>query len=104
METVNDYCQNRLLIAGSKHELKQFERTADWTDIPGATDFAMQQHEPTRIVWLFVTNSPALSALRVLSGRWPRLTFFLHYDCEDSRIIGLIRAKDGRLRHHRFEC
>lgn len=103
METVNDYYQHRLLIAGPKHELKLFERKADWTDIPGATDFAMQQHEPTRIVWLFVTKSPALSSLRVLSGRWPHLTFFLHYDCEDSRIIGLVRVKNGRLRQHRFK-
>lgn len=102
METVNDYCQNRLLVVGPERELKKFANGADLTDIPGVTDFALQQHEPTRIVWQFVTKSPALSAVRLISRRWPRLTFFIYYDCEDARIIGLIRAKNGRLRQHRF--
>ena len=38
-----------------------------------------------------------------MSRRWPRLTFFLHYDCEDARIIGLVRAKNGQVRQHRFK-
>lgn len=30
MEAMKDYCTHRLLIAGPPHELKQFERKADW--------------------------------------------------------------------------
>lgn len=103
METMNDYCTHRLLIAGSKPELKQFERKADWTDIPGATDTALLDRSPGRVVWEFVTKSPALPAVRTLSRRWPQLTFFLHYDCEDCRLTGLVRAKNGRLLQHRFK-
>ncbi len=100
---MNDYCQHRMLIVGAKRELKKFDHGADGTDIPEATDFAVQQHEPTRIVWQFVTKSPPLSAVRLISRRWPQLTFIVHYDCEDARIIGLVRAKNGRLRLHRFK-
>lgn len=103
METLKDYCTHRLLIAGPKHGLKQFERKADWTDIPGASDIALLDRSAGRVVWVFVTEAPALSPVRLMSRRWPALVFFLHYDCEDARIIGLVRAKNGQLRQHRFK-
>ena len=97
---MNDYCQNRILVVGPASDLKAFDRDADWTEIPGATDIALLEHTPTRLAWQFVTEAPALRLLRVISRQWPRLTFFLHYDCENARIIGLVRAKHGRLRQH----
>jgi len=100
---MKDYCTHRLLIAGPKQELKKFERKADFADIPGATDTSYRDRSPGRIVWVFVTEAPPLSPVREMSRRWPRLTFFLHFDCEDARIIALVRAKNGRLRHHRFK-
>jgi hypothetical protein len=103
METVKDYCTHRLLIAGPKHELTKFERDADFTDIPGAKDTALLDRSVGRVVWQLVTATPALSPVRIMSRRWPRLTFFLHFDCEDARIIALVRAKNGRLCHHRFK-
>lgn len=99
---MNDYCQHRLLAVGPASDLKVFDRDADWTEIPGATDIGLQEHSPSRRVWQFVSEAPALKSLRVISRRWPRLTFFLHLDCEDARIIGLVRAKNGRLTQHRF--
>jgi hypothetical protein len=102
MEAVKDYCTHRLLIAGPPRELKQFEQKADWTDMPGATDTVLLDRSPGRVVWQFVTEAPALKFLRVISRRWTRLTFFLHFDCEDARIIALVRAKNGRLTQHRF--
>jgi hypothetical protein len=100
---MNDYCQNRLLVVGPASDLKAFDRDADWTEIPGATDLALLEHTPTRRSWQFVTEAPALESLRVISRQWPRLTFFLSFDCEDCRIIGLVRAKNGRLSQHRFK-
>ena len=99
---MNDYCQHRLLVVGPASDLKAFDRDTDWTETLGATDIVLQEHSSTRRVWQFVTEAPALKSLRVISRRWPRLTFILHYDCEDARIIGLVRAKNGRLRQHRF--
>jgi hypothetical protein len=100
---MNDYCQHRLLVVGPASDLKALDRDADWTGIPGATDIVLQQHSPTRRVWQFVTEAPALKSLRVISRRWPGLLFLLNYDCEDCRLVGLVRAKNGRLRHHRFK-
>ena len=100
---MKDYCQNRLLVVGPASDLKTLDRDANWTEIPGATDIALLEHSPTRLAWQFVTESPALKSLCVMSRRWRALVFFLHYDCEDARIIGLVRAKNGRLRHHRFK-
>ena len=100
---MNDYCTHRLLVVGPASDLKAFDRDADWTEIPGATDLVLQEHSPTRRVWQFVTEAPALKSLRVTSRRWPRLTFFLHYDREDHCLLGLVRAKNGRLSHHRFK-
>ena len=103
MEPLNDYCQHRLLIVGPARELKQFHRKADWKEIPGATDTSLAEHSGMRIVWEFVTKAPALNSLRIMSRRWPCLTFFLTCDCEDCRHIGLVRAKNGRLHQHRFK-
>jgi hypothetical protein len=103
METVKDYCTHRLLIAGPKAQLRRFERKVDWTDIPGATDKSFLDRSPGRLVWEFVAASPALRLLRNLSRRWPKLTFFLHYDCEDGRKIGLVRAKNRSVCHHWFQ-
>jgi hypothetical protein len=103
METVKDYCTHRLLIAGPKHELKQFERKADWSDIPGASDIALLDRSARRVVWVFVTEVPALSPVRLMSRRWPALLFLLNYDCEDCHLVGLVRAKNGRLTQHRFK-
>lgn len=100
---MNDYCQHRLLVVGPASDLKAFDRDADWTETLGATDIALQEHSPTRRVWQFVTESPALKSMRVISRRWSRLLFLLNYDCEDCRLVGLVRAKNGRLRHHRFK-
>jgi hypothetical protein len=99
METMNEYWQNRLLIVGAAGKLKAFDRTET---TPEATDFALLEHAPTRRVWQFVTEASALKSLCSLSRLWPDLTFFLHYDCEDCHLLGLVRAKNGRIRQ--FRC
>ena len=103
MEAVNDYCTHRLLIVGPIADLKALDRVADWKQLADATDIALVDRSPGRRLWQFVTPAPALKSLRDLSRHWPALTFFLHYDCEDARIIGLVRAKNGQLRQHRFK-
>lgn len=96
---MSDYCQHRLLIIGPAGRLKALDRSAA---MPEETGFELLERTPTRRVWQFVTEAPALKVLRALSQRWPKLTFFLHYDCEDCRLVGLVHAKNGRLRRHRF--
>ena len=100
---MNEYCQHRLLVVGPASDLKAFDRDADWTETLGATDIVLQEHSRSRRVWQFVTEAPALKSLRVISRRWPALLFLLNYDCEDCRLVGLVRAKNGRLVQRRFE-
>lgn len=69
MQTVKDYCTHRLLIAGPKHELKKFERKAEITEIPVATDCSSVDCSPGRRIWQFVTESPALPAVQEMSRR-----------------------------------
>lgn len=102
MDHVTDYCTHRLLIAGADAELKRFERKTDCADIPGSSDCSLLNRSPGRVVWSFVTEAPAIAALRALSRRWPQLLFILHYDCEDCRTVALIRAKKGRLVQRRI--
>jgi hypothetical protein len=97
---MNDYCLHRLLIVGAVSKLKAFDRSAM---MPKATDFELLERTSTRRVWQFVTEAPALKFLRVLSRRWPDLTFVLYFDCEDGRFVGLARATKGRLRRNCFQ-
>lgn len=102
-ETRSDCCQHRLLVVGPAGDLEAFDRDADWTDIPGATDITLQERSPTGRVWQFVSEAPALKSRRVISRRWPRLLVRLPCDCEDCHLVGLVRAKNGGLSHHRFQ-
>jgi len=102
MEAMRDYVTHRLLIVGSIADLKALDRVADWKELADAKDIALVDRSPGRRLWQFVTPAPAMQPLRVMSRQWPRLTFFLHYDCEDARIVALVRAKNGRPSHHRF--
>ena len=97
---MTNYCQQRLLIVGFVEDVTAFDRSVE---IPGATDIDLLEHGPTRVVWQFVNEKPALSFLRILSRRWSRLTFLLNYDREDHHLAGLVRARNGRLRHHRLK-
>lgn len=100
MEAMRDYVTHRLLIVGSTRDLKALDRVVDWKELADAKDIALVDRSAGRRLWQFVTPAPAMQSLRVISREWPRLTFFLHYDCEDARIVALVRAKNGRLRQH----
>jgi hypothetical protein len=80
-------------------DLKAFDRQGE---LPPATDIALLEHSATRRAWQFAAESPPLKFLRVVSRRWPKLTFFLYHDCEDGRVIGLVQAKRGRLHQQRY--
>ena len=97
---MNDYCTHRLLIVGPTRDLKAMDRVVDWKKLADATDIALVDLSAGRRLWQFVTPVPALQSVRDLSRQWATLTFFLHYDCEDARIVGLVRVKNGRLRQH----
>jgi len=97
---MNGYCQNRLTIVGPAKELRAFERDEDWTRSGGMKHGELLEHSLDRRTWQFDTDAPPLAFLRSISRQWP-LPFLLVYDCEDQCLKGLIKARNGRLRHFR---
>jgi hypothetical protein len=91
---------NRLTVVGLASNLKYFDRKAEWAPESGARHIELLEHSADCHAWQFETDEPPLKFLKSLSGRWRFLTFLLDYDCEDSRIKGLARAKAGRLRNY----
>ena len=97
---MDSYCQNRLTIVGPAKDLKRFYQDEQWMAAAGARHIELLEHSPDRHAWQFDTNTPPLPFLRIISRQWP-LTFLLDYDCEDERLKGLVKARNGRLRHYR---
>jgi hypothetical protein len=63
--------------------------------------FEFLEHSPKRHAWQFDTDTPPLPFLRSISRQWSSLTFVLDYDSEGQRLKGLVKARNGRLRHFR---
>ena len=97
---MESYCQNRLTIVGPSKDLKAFYRDERWMAAAGARHIDLMEHLPDRHAWQFNTDSPPLPFLGTVSRQWPSLTFLLDYDCEDERLKGLAKAKNGRLSHY----
>ncbi len=95
------YCENRLTVVGEVRQLKAFYQNEHGMAESGGRHFELMEHSPKRHVWQFGADAPPLGFLRNESRKWPLLVFLLDYDCEDDRVKGLVKATDGRLRHHR---
>ena len=98
---MDSYCVNRLTVVGPAGDLKSFYSEEQWMAESGGRHFELLEHSPGRHAWQFDTDTPPLPFLRTISRQWPSLTFLLDYDCEDERLKGLVKARNGRLRHYR---
>lgn len=98
---MNTYNQNRLTIIGPAKDLNRFYRDKHWLTVAGARHLDLLEHSRARHAWQFETDPGPPVYLRVLSRQWHTLTFLLDYDCEVQRLKGLVKARNGRLRHCR---
>ena len=98
---MEDYSQNRLTIVGPARDLIRFFRDERWMQAGGVRHIDLLEHSPNRHAWQFDTDAPPLPFLRSISRQWTSLTFLLDYDCEDQRLKGLVKARNGTLRHYR---
>jgi len=94
-------CVNRLLVVGPARTLRAFTRDDRWTRGLGARSFDLLECAPQRHAWQFESDAPPVAWLRRESRGWPALMFVLDYDREARREKGLLRAKRGRVTHHR---
>jgi len=91
---------NRLTVVGPANDLRKFDRKEEWTAASSARYAELLENSADRHAWQFETDEPPLKFLRSLSRQWRSLTFLLDYDCEESRIKGLAKARAGRLRNY----
>jgi hypothetical protein len=98
---MDSYCSNRLLVIGPGRDLNRFFRDDRWMGVGSARHFEIIEHAPGRHAWQFNSDGPPLLFLRTVSRQWPALTLLLDYDSEDQRLKGLVKARNGRLRHFR---
>ena len=96
-------CNSRLIVVGRANDLKRFDRKSDWVREAGARYVELLESSPERHAWQFETDEPPLKFLKTISARWSSQTFLLDYDQEEQRIKGLVKAKGGKLRHHRVK-
>ncbi len=98
---MDTFCQNRLTVVGPASDLKTFDKDEHWMSESGGRHFELMEHSPSRHAWQFDSDAPPLRFLRTESRKWPFLVFLLDYGCEDQRLKGLARMRNGRLRHFR---
>src|SRR3974377_12204 len=98
---MDTFCTNRLLIVGPAKDLRRFPRGEHWMAAAGGRHFELMEHSPSRHAWQFDSDAPPLQWLRTISRKWPFLVFLIDYDCEDQRLKGLAKVRNGRLRHFR---
>ena len=87
---------NRLTVFGTKRELKQFQK-CQWQKSLRGRYWLLQETMLTRFGCLFETQCSPILSLEALSKRWPDLVLLLQWENETTRIIGLVRAKAGKL-------
>ncbi|KAF0179578.1 MAG: hypothetical protein FD161_1195 [Limisphaerales bacterium] len=92
---------NRLLVVGPARTLRAFVRDDRWMRGLGARSFDLLECAPSRHAWQFETDAPPVTWLRRESRGWPALVFVLDYDREAWREKGLLKARRGRVAHHR---
>ena len=95
------YCVNRLTVIGPARSLNAFGKDDRWAQDAGAKSFDVLEYAPRRHAWQFEADAPPVAWLRRESRRWPSLVFLLDYDCEQQRCKGLLKARHGRVTHHR---
>jgi hypothetical protein len=96
-----NWCHNQLTVIGPKERVKRL-RDSDWAETLAIRHFELLENSPRRFASQFDTEALAIQLVERLSRQWPRLSFILHYEAEASRVMGLLKAKGGRLTHRRI--
>ena len=91
------WTDNRLTVAGSRAEVRRFEKD-DWLRALGGRHCEILEYSPMRVTCQFQTEEPPLEALKIWSRQHPGV-FLLEYDCQLSRLKGLAKACAGKLDH-----
>ena len=92
----------RLTIIGPGPTLTRFDRHSDWIEKVHAQFREVYEHSKKRRVWWFDSEGEPLNLIGMVSASWPKLQFFLDYECEERRIKGLALAACGKIQRSEF--
>jgi hypothetical protein len=87
---------NRLTVFAPQKELGKFVKSY-WDRSLSARFWELRENMRTRVGWQFETESSPIPSVEALSRRWPRLVLILAWENEPRRMMGLAKARAGRL-------
>ena len=87
---------NQLRVFAPQKELRQF-LTSHWERSLSGRFWELQENMRTRVGWQFETESSPILVVEALSRRWPKLVLILAWENETKRMLGLAKARAGRL-------
>ena len=87
---------NQLRVFAPQKELRQF-LTSHWERSLSGRFWELQENMRTRVGWRFETESSPIVSVEALSRRWPKLVLVLQWENGTKRMMGLAKARAGRL-------
>ena len=94
---------NRLTVFGPNRELKKFLRSR-WKKRLRGRFWLLQESLRTRFGCQFETEASPIPSLEALSRIWPHVVLILEFENETRRVIGLAKAKAGKLEQFQVRC
>jgi len=87
---------NRLTVFAPQKVLARFLKS-NWEPSLSGRFWELRENMRTRVGWQFETQSSPILSVEALSRRWPRLVLILEWENETRRMMGLAKARAGRL-------
>src|SRR6266404_1432951 len=86
----------RLTVFAPQKVLTRFLKS-NWERSLSGRFWELRENMRTRVGWQFETQSSPILSVEALSRRWPRLVLILEWENETRRMMGLAKARAGRL-------
>ena len=87
---------NQLTVFAPHKELRKLLKS-HWERSLSGRFWELRENMRTRVGWQFETESSPIASVEALSRRWPKLVLILAWENETKRILGLAKARAGRL-------
>jgi hypothetical protein len=87
---------NQLTVFAPQKELKKLLKS-HWERSLSGRFWELLETMRTRVGWQFETESSPIPSIEALSQRWPKVVLVLQWENQTKRMMGLAKAKAGRL-------
>ena len=100
---MNDRWINQLTVFAPQKKLGEFLKTP-WERSLSGRFWELRENMRTQVGWQFETESSPIPSVEALSRRWPKLVLVLQWENETKRMMGLAKARAGRLEQFEVRC